>query len=423
MLHMLKKLTIIFAVIMVSNASVGQNIDDYFSDSDYFSESESALSVSGELIVQVRQFIDPALRDSQSRTNASVSFEPEFYYEAAESNDRFTFKPFMRWDDSDDERTHADIRELNWHHVADTWEIKTGVSSVFWGVTETVHLVNVINQIDGVENLDEEDLLGQPMINLTLVKNWGNLDVFILPGFRERTFASRDGRPGSNSLISVDQAIYQSSAKQHRTDLALRWSRSVDIWDIGVAYFHGTSREPRFSDQITYGKTPTQVNAYGEVELIPIYDVIDQLSVDLQATYDAWLFKLEAITRSGQDERFSAAAAGFEYTLFDLAMSGIDVGIVSEYLYDERDTKATDDDLSLAVRLAFNDVYSTELLAGVARDLNNKSQYFFVEANRRIGDSFKLALEVRGVSNVDKADPLMVLSGDNFAQLELGYYF
>ena len=418
-----KKVGVFCVLLSLSAFSAAQTADDYFSDSDYFSETDSALTVSGDVTAQFRQFQQSGSRSSQSSSNVSLSFEPEFYYQVPDSKDSFTFKPFVRWDESDNERSHADIRELNWHHVAAQWELKAGISSVFWGVTETVHLVNIINQIDGVENLDEEDQLGQFMLNLTLVKDWGNLDVFILPGFRERTFASREGRPGTNTLISSDAAIYQSSAENKRTDLAVRWSRSVDMWDIGLVYFHGTSREARFSNEVTYGKTPFQLNSYGEVELIPIYDVIDQVSIDVQATFDAWLFKLEALTRSGQEDRFTAAAAGIEYTFFDVFFSGVDIGFVTEYLYDERDFKATDDDISLALRLAFNDISSTEFLAGIARDLNNESEYYFIEASRRLADSFKLSLEVRGVSRVDATDPLLQLYGDNFAQLELGYYF
>ncbi len=34
----------------------------------------------------------------------------------------------------------------------------------------------------------------------------------------------------------------------------------------------------------------------------------------MQYTTGAWLWKLETITRSGQDDRFFALAGGFEYT-------------------------------------------------------------------------------------------------------------
>jgi len=54
----------------------------------------------------------------------------------------------------------------------------------FWGVTEFQHLVDIINQTDLVENIDTEDKLGQPMINLALINDWGTVDLFIMPYFR-----------------------------------------------------------------------------------------------------------------------------------------------------------------------------------------------------------------------------------------------
>ena len=144
----------------------------------------------------------------------------------------------------------------------------------------------------------------------------------------------------------------------------------------------------------------------------------------MQGTFDAWLWKLEAIYRDGQDDAFFAGAVGLEYTFFDISGHGIDIGLVTEYLYDERNFFiSTDNDLSLGMRLTLNDIDSTEFLAAVVQDLDNQSRYFFVEASRRIGDSFKLSVEARGINNVAEGDPLHFYDGDNFVQVELAYYF
>ena len=70
-----------------------------------------------------------------------------------------TFTPFFRLDSSDGERTHLDIRELLWQSYGDTWEVRAGLGKVFWGVTESQYLVDVINQTDLVESPDGEDRL------------------------------------------------------------------------------------------------------------------------------------------------------------------------------------------------------------------------------------------------------------------------
>ena len=341
----------------------------------------------------------------------ALSFEPEFYYPIADSDSSFRFTAFYRHDDHDSERTHGDIRELKWHHVEDTWELTLGIDRVFWGVTETVHLVNIINQQDLVENPDGEDLLGQPMIRLDLVRDFGTFGIFVLPYFRERTFAGRKGRPGAGIAVDTDDPAYGSGDEEWHTDFALRWSHYVGNWDIGASYFDGTSRDPRF------------VLGAG-ASLRPLYETIQQVGLDLQGTFEAWLWKLEAIHRSGQGDDFFASVAGLEYTFFDLVQSGIDIGVVLEHLYDERDDLVTtDNDLSLGMRVTLNDINSTDFLAAIVQDVDRNSRFFFVEASRRIGDAFKLSLTARGVDNVGEGDLLQSYERENFLQVELAYHF
>jgi hypothetical protein len=379
------------------------------------------IELSGNISGEYRYFFDSGTRPGLASSNVSVSTEPEFYYRIPDSRDSVTFTPFYRLDEHDDDRSHGDIRELNWHKVARDWELTLGIDRVFWGVTETAHVVNIINQIDLVESPDQEDLLGQPMINLTLIQDWGSLDMFVLPYFRERTFPGTEGRPGSQPAISNSKAIYDSSAEQWHTDLALRWANSAGNWDLGAYHFYGTSREPRVDPAIF------EIKGNGDVELIPIYDIINQTGVDIQGTFDAWLLKLEAIYRAGPEENFFSGAAGFEYTFFDVAGSGVDIGIVSEYLFDDRalivTTDNDDNDISLGLRLGLNDINSTQLLAAAVQDVDDQSRYFFIEASRRIGNAFKLSIEARGVDNVADDNPLRLYEDENYLQLELGYYF
>ena len=63
------------------------------------------------------------------------------------------------------------MRELLYQRVFDQAELRVGIGRVFWGVTESYKLVDVINQTDLVENVDHEDKLGQPLVNLTFVRD------------------------------------------------------------------------------------------------------------------------------------------------------------------------------------------------------------------------------------------------------------
>ena len=373
----------------------------------------------GSAVGELRVFPHAAAFAGQddATVSPSVKLEPEIVYTWNDGGDRLTLVPFLRLDGADDNRTHADLREANWLHLGDGWDLLVGIGKVFWGVTESRHLVDIINQDDAVEDIDAEDKLGQPMVNLTLEGDWGALDLFLLPGFRERTFPGDDARL-RGALPIDDDATFDSSAKQGHVDYALRWSQTVGDWDIGLAQFQGTSREPRLLARTGPG---------GRAVLVPHYDQIDQTSLDVQLTTGAWLWKLEAMTRGGHGDRFLAAVGGFEYTLFGLFDSRADLGLLAEYLYDGRDQRAprtlADDDIFLGARLALNDEQDTALLAGPIIDRTSQATLFFIEAERRLGDSWKVELESRLFFNAPGGDLLATIADDDFVTLRLTRYF
>ena len=200
--------------------------------------------LSGYLAIESRIFPRTPLTAEQHKGNLSLSFQPEFYHEWAGGDQSLLFVPFLRLDQHDQERTHFDIRELFWQNIGESWELRIGLRKVFWGVTESQHLVDIINQTDLVENPDSEDKLGQPMVNFSWIHNWGTLDFFVLPGFRERTFPGSRGRLRFPLRADTDQAVYESGAEDRHIDWAVRWFHTIGDWDIGVSHFYGTSREP-----------------------------------------------------------------------------------------------------------------------------------------------------------------------------------
>ena len=317
----------------------------------------------------------------------SASVQAEYSHEWNDGSDIMEFKGFYRWSDADSERTHGDIQDLAWLHIADTWELRSGVRTVFWGQTEFQHLVDIINQKDTAERTDGEAKLGQPMINLSLVQDWGILDVFALVGFRERTFPGEDGWPRGPFLFSNDDAQYESGAEEKRLDFAARWWQSFDALEVALSYFSGTSRDPEFRS----------INDDGE--LVRYYPVIDQLGLEMLYIYDFWIFKLEALSRSGMvNGRYLATVFGFEYTFEGVFDSVSDLGLVVEYNYDERGREAPDsyfleNDLAVGVRWSLNDEADTELLAGVIYDHRTHERVTTIEASRRLTDVWKINLD------------------------------
>jgi len=373
---------------------------------------------SGQIAVEGRLFTQEALRDGLYRSNVSIWAEPEFYAEWEDGDHTFTFTPFGRVDPHDARRTHFDIRELTYQYNTRGWELRTGIRKVYWGVTESNHLVDVINQTDLVENLDGEEKLGQPMVNFALIRNWGTLDLFVLPGFRKRLFWSADGRPGVPFPFDDSLATFESRRGRGHVDFAARWSHSIGLIDFGVSHFHGTSRDPRFF--------PAE-NSAGEIVFAPHYDLIDQTGVDVQVTTGGWLWKLEAINRAGQGDRFAAVTGGFEYTFGNVRGSGLDIGLLTEYSFDERRELALtplQDDVFFGVRLALNDVQSTELLAGAAVDRQTGASFINVEASRRFGSRMTLDVEYRAFVGIPPEDIFLYgIRNDDYLQVTWAFHF
>jgi hypothetical protein len=373
---------------------------------------------SGYIALEDRLFQHEALDGRQHGNNLSLAFQPEYHHEWDHGRQGFAFSGFLRGDQHDPQRSHGDIRELAWFQAADTWELHLGVRKVFWGVTESRHLVDIINQTDLVEAPDGEEKLGQPMAQLILVRDWGNLELFWLPRFRERRFPGVNGRLRGQPPVDPDRTTYASSHGRNHQDWALRWSHYFGDWDIGLSHFSGTSRDPLLV---------STTNPSGDAIYAAHYDTIDQTSLDLQATKGDWLWKLEAAYRNGQaGGGYSAAVGGFEYTLVGVADTAMDLGLLAEYLWDDRGSQAghaLEDDIMLGLRLTMNDAESSEALIGIIQDLDSSAHSFSLEASRRLGDSWKLSLEGRIYSNLGPADPLTGMRNDDYLQMELAWYF
>ena len=334
-----------------------------------------AAELSGEVALEGRLFPGDALDGRQQDSGLSVAFEPEFYHDWADGDQRFVIVPFVRWDLEDSQRTHADLRELYWRRSFADADLYIGLRKVFWGVTESVHLIDVVNQSDLVENPDTEDKLGQPMVQITLLREWGTLDLFVMSGFRERTFAGSHGRLRPPLPIADDAVSYESDLDRWHPDMAVRWSQILGDYDLGVGHFYGTSREPRLEADL----------AAARPRLIPHYDLLHQTSLDVQLTRGGWLAKLEAVHREGVDGGSNATVAGVEYTLVGV-FGNADLGIVAEGQYDGRDAPMvpfSDNDVAVGGRFTFNDTQDTDILAFTAIDIDNGSRFTSVETNRR----------------------------------------
>ncbi|PCJ60608.1 MAG: hypothetical protein COA79_08540 [Planctomycetota bacterium] len=368
---------------------------------------------SGSVTIEGKIFFDKGDNKKSKQLYGAIIFEPEYYKSFSEEKYSFTFRPYAILDAYDNERSHFDIREFNGIVVGSWWELKLGISREYWSVTEFSHLVNIVNQIDFSANIDEDQKLGQPMSHFSLISPVGTFDLFVLFGFRERTYPGDKGRFLFQKAVDTDSSIYESSQEDRHIDFAMRYSHSISIFDFALSAFHGTNREPSFS-----------LSDDGNF-MVPYYSQMSQAGLETQASSGDTLYKLEAIYRDSDSDEYFSFNIGIEHTFGSLWSSTFDLGLLLEYLYDEREDEATTpfaNDLFFGMRLTANDTNDTQLLAGLGQDLDHQSQVISVEVSRRLTNNLKISIDARWFIS-HKQDFLSVWESEDFIKINLSYYF
>lgn len=427
-----------------------------------FTGSLSAIELRGSVGLDTRFFTQTPVEPEQTDEQLSLNFSPEIYWEGDDQS--FLFKPYVRLDSVDANRSHVDIREAIYSTYYDSFEVKIGIGKVFWGVTETLNLVDVVNQNDAIDRFDENEKLGQPMLQFSTFSDWGNVELLILPFFRPVVFPGDKARfrptpialsvlnPGlSNGMgpeyidIKIDNSdpTYEAKNDESHIDLASRWTHSIDDWDVGLSWFNGTSRDSSFNVPIE-----ADILSTGQVILKPFYPLINQFGIDTQYLYEDWILKLESINRTGDKIKdYTAFVTGFEYNFYGVHDSMVDVGIIVEYAWDSRDKlknlnadmsnlaeikhqiesnnfSMNRNNVSIASRFTLNDAESSELLIGTNQNLDYKNaRTLFIDMSTRIGDATKISANATFIWSEDPLDPVYMFRKDDHIQITAEYYF
>lgn len=381
---------------------------------------------------EVRVFPLPAKYSDQrdATVSPSVAAEPTVTYSWDGGAQYVSFAPFVRLDAHDHRRTHADIRELSYSYLGNGFDVLVGITRVNWSVVESRNILDVINQTDLVEDPVGGQQLGQPMVNLKLYPQIGTFDLYVMSGFRERTFPGDDARFRGPSPISEKGARYDSSMEEWAPDFAVRFTRTYGPADVGLSYFYGTVRDPVLK---------VDVEGPGQVRLVPKYDRIHQPGASLQLTFDEVQLRAEGAFRNGQGNSFFAAVSGIEYTFSDIDTflgQGVDISVFAEYVYDGHDNEERgiagsffdtstflDRDVVVGVKLKFKDKQDTLIRAGTAVDVDTSVVLARIEAETRLYGDLRGAIKALGIFNTERNDPEYPFSDDSYVGVSLRWYF
>ncbi|MDX2319793.1 MAG: hypothetical protein QNK26_04270 [Moritella sp.] len=387
-----------------------------FITSSILSNANAEIKVKGSASLEQRLFLDtpaqpmfPVDNDYPYPVYHQISAALSPYVEAssARNNMVYTMHPFVRIDERDDKRTHIDFREFKAAVVTKKWQASIGFDQVYWGVMENHHLVDIVNQTDYLESPNGEDKLGQPMFKLGINLQGALLEAMLLVGYREPAVPTAGARFSFGNDYSYE---YAGWGGEYHPDVALRYSKSIKSIDVGVSYFGGHSRTPELRNQ-----------AVGD----PIWyvNLVDQMSIDIQADLNRLILKAEVLYKIIDDESTRAAVLGSEFKL--LQTQNLGINLLAEYSWDQHGEQAFDNsfqnDIFAGVRVNLTGLNDSEILIGHNYDFDFNSQHGFVQAKVHVTKTLSVGLEGWWFNISDDDYANKSYNDDNMIQLT-GYY-
>ena len=371
-----------------------------------------AQTFSGYIETEHRYFTNKGLHSEQKAYYPSLAVELEYNTSFNKGVSQVYIDIFGRYDFKDAERTHFDIREMYYQRFFKNGYTSVGFRKVFWGVVESTNINDIINQKDMLEGIHEDYKLGEFMWQSVFIKSYGTFETYLMPYHRRIKFPGVNGRlrPPINSA-PADNSVYKNDMANWYPSIALRYKNTFGSFDLGVNFFHGLSREP--------------VIRQGISEIDVSYPVINQFGGDIQYTFAGLLLKTEAIYRFNEERAHGSFVSGFEYTFSNFLKTGGDLGVVGEYLFDERGNNTLggmDNDMFVGLRFSGNDIHGTQVLVGGIFDMKKPTQLYSIKASRRLNEIVKIEVKGNWFHKVSDKEFLYLFKDDSMIQVKLLIY-
>ena len=274
-------------------------------------------------------------------------------------------------------------------------------------------LLIFINQSDAAANEGKSGKLGALSISAERYVDIGDLQLWYISGFREKTFNDSDAHPSSG--LTVNSAQYARKDGKDADDFAVRLSSFAGDWDLAGSVFYGTARDPILTV------------AVGGKALNPYYALQKSIGLEAQYTGDATLLKWESLhgTQSSLigTHNFSAAVAGIEYTYYRSFETKLDIGLIGEVQHDDRPQAAANQFGVAGVRLVFNDIADSNILFLLSADSKMDQSIVSLEASQRINDVTSVKLTSQFYNARTATSAYGQLSDDDAVTLTLNMFF
>ena len=353
----------------------------------------------------------PENADGTSSEGRSVEVKIDAFHDFDES--RIVGEFIVREDEKDSGRRITEARQAYFRTPFAGFDVFLGNRQEFWGKTESKNVVDLINQSDAAANEGKSGKLGAPSISAERYVDIGDLQLWYISGFREKTFNDSDAHPSSG--LTVNSAQYARKDGKDADDFAVRLSSFAGNWDLAGSVFYGTARDPILTI------------AVGGKALNPYYALQKSIGLEAQYTGDVTLLKWESLhgTQSSLigTHNFSASVAGIEYTYYRSFETKLDIGLIGEVQHDDR-PQAADNQFGVAgVRLVFNDIADSNILFLLSADSKMDQSIVSLEASQRINDVTSVKLTSQFYNARTATSAYGQLSDDDAVTLTLNMFF
>ena len=319
----------------------------------------------------------------------------------------------FRWDEKDSGRRITEARQAYFRSPFAGFDVFVGNRHEFWGKAESKNVVDVINQSDAAANEGKSGKLGAPSISAERYLDIGDLQLWYISNFREKTFNDSDAHPSSG--VPISSAQYARKDGKDADDFAVRFSSFAGDWDLAGSVFYGTARDPILS-----------VNSNGSA-LTPHYALQKSIGFEAQYTGDVTLLKWESLHGTQSSligaHDFAAVVAGIEYTYYGLFETIWDIGLIGEIQHDDRPQAAANQFGVAGVRLVFNDIADSNFLFLASVDRKTDQSFISFEASRRINNVTSVKLTSQFYNARTAKSAFGQLSDDDAFTLMLDIFF
>ena len=372
----------------------------------------SAATHSGEISLIQEYFPHKGSGNEQKHYYTFLGINPKSKLSDLPGNGSFQFAGYLNLDILNSKIRNGDIKELSYTTFDKDFEVKFGISEVFWGKTESFNPIDVINQRDISEDVTFKKKLGQPLVRFGLNQDFGLFEIYWLPYFRSRRFPEIINRLHTPYWVDWDNPIYESKNKDWH-NFALRGLHYFSNGEVAFHVFSGTSREPDF-------KFSDKTNS----KFIPIYNDMQQFGVEGEYIINGLRLKTEFAYRHFSQEEYLTSVSGLEYSIYNLNSTKSSITFLLEYLNDGRQAPPLfQNDIFFGMRFLVNDVSDTQISLGTFYDLEEPEYIISIIGSRKLYSDIILSVNANLYQSIQGSTPLSNLDSEDYIKVGLHYYY